>query len=100
MTKLQFRQGDLLIQQVETFMRDRLTEKIKDGIVQHGEATGHSHRLLGGDAFNVRGVVHLESDGNTKLVHDEHDTIELPEGKYRVLRQREFTPEGERNVRD
>lgn len=94
-----YRQGDLLIVPGE-FTADRYTRPIEDGVVQHGEATGHAHRIEGGQAYNVRGETFVVSDGFALLTHDEHDTIHLPEGTFRILRQREFTPEGERRVRD
>lgn len=96
-----YRQGDLLIVRAEGLVtRGAYAREIVDGVIQEGEATGHAHRLVGGDAWNDRGDTFLVSDGSATLTHDEHDTITLPEGSYRVLRQREFTPEGERRVRD
>jgi hypothetical protein len=34
------------------------------------------------------------------LEHDEHDTITLPPGSYRIVRQREYAPEEIRYVAD
>lgn len=95
-----YRQGDLLIQRVNNAGRSQYAQPIADGIIERGEATGHAHRLELGEAWNDRGNTFITSTGAAQLVHEEHDTIVLPEGSYRVLRQREFTPEGERRVHD
>ena len=39
-------------------------------------------------------------DALSALVHEEHDTLALPAGTYSVIRQREYTPEGLRDVQD
>ena len=47
------------------------------------------------------GVTYLEiQQAVVALKHDEHSTIELPQGNYRVTRQREYSPTAIRNVAD
>lgn len=91
-----YRQGDLLIVPHESSISSN-AKLVPDGVVQLGEATGHAHVLKDGkvyrDSWGAASV--LESDGEARLVHEEHETITLPEGTYRVLRQREFQPEGD-----
>ena len=89
-----YRQGDLLLIREERGL-DALYEPtvVASRIVQEGEATGHAHRLEGGGDVYNQGT-YVTSDGTATLVHDEHDTIELPEGTYRVLRQREYQEDG------
>lgn len=90
-----YRQGDLLIVPgpIPAYVFQRENALVESGIVERGEATGHAHRLIGGQVFMDGGF--LRTDGTAHLVHDEHDTIILPEGDYRVLRQREFLASGE-----
>jgi hypothetical protein len=65
-------------------------------VLAEGEITGHHHRIEDArtaSLFVHRGelllnVVALEA----KLVHEEHGTIELTRGAYRVWRQREYDP--------
>lgn len=93
-----YRQGDILIVPVsekDRWVHDRAGTwaLVNGGIVERGEATGHAHRLVLGDVMQqVRNQreLRLVSSGGAQLTHDEHDTIVLPEGEYRVLRQREF----------
>lgn len=95
-----YRQGDLLIVAAPNPTRGKHARPITDGVIQEGEATGHAHRLANGEAWVDAGNTFITSTGSAVLTHDEHDTITLPEGNYRVIRQREYTPEGERVVRD
>lgn len=87
-----YRQGDLLIVK-EATDRSHWLRPVPDGIVELGEATGHAHRLVGGEVFDHYSTKIIVSDGAAELVHEEHETITLPEGQYRVVRQRQF--EGE-----
>lgn len=88
-----YRQGDLLIVSETCDLEG--WRVIANGIVEEGEATGHAHRLVGGEVYQYStwGTKVLVSDGSAELIHDEHDTITLPEGQYRVIRQRQY--EGE-----
>ena len=79
-----------------------------------GEVTGHRHRFLGDSGVTLFrddalardippglyiGHVEVPKSG-ADLVHDEHDTISLPAGKYRIRRQREFNAGAMRIVAD
>ena len=91
-----YRQGDLLIVQVEKdehAFRER-GRRVVSNIVQLGEATGHAHILEKGEVYHLYDTPYLISTGEAALVHDEHETIVLPEGEYRVIRQREFSEDG------
>lgn len=92
-----YRQGDLLLIKEEPKQLNDNYKLDKTGIVLYGETTGHKHALKG-NARLVRNKynendMYINSEGS-QLVHEEHDTIELEEGFYRVIRQREFD-EGE-----
>jgi hypothetical protein len=98
----QFRHGDVIIQQIERLPEE--PELLPHLILAHGELTGHAHRVTpskGGRLFWGRESMFLEisSDG-LKVVHEEHASIDLPPGLYRVWRQREYSPEEIRIVRD
>lgn len=77
-------------------------------ILAYGEVTGHAHAILTDYAKMYRwedqadGTVRLLEVGETgaELRHEEHDTIVLPAGTYRVIQQREYHPEAIRNVED
>lgn len=88
-----YRQGDLLF--IKT------TDKPK-GILKHNKVvlgsniTGHDHAITEGKVYvneptwsdRVNFYVEIPVDG-AELIHPEHKTIPLPEGIYKVIRQRE-----------
>jgi hypothetical protein len=102
------RQGDVLLVKTTKSSIPRGL-KVHRGrlILATGEATGHAHviddpaAVLWGDELDVR---FLEVTAAVDLVHTstppDHDTLSIPPGTYRVIRQREFTPEAVRRVAD
>jgi len=58
--------------------------KLKDPILAHGEVTGHFHGLEKGSEVFERedGVKEFKLKKDTKLTHQEHNTITLPKGDY------------------
>ena len=97
-----WRQGDVLIVQVE---------KKPDTATQHprcvlalGEVTGHAHQILDGAMLWVDsdGTKYVEVYGEEATVtHEEHGHIALTgPAIYRVVQQREYTPQEIRNVAD
>jgi hypothetical protein len=103
-----FRQGDVLLVAVAVLPEGAKDITPDDRIVlAYGEVTGHAHaieepaskarpaRLW--DAGAERFLQVLEK---TALRHEEHAPVELPAGVYRVVQQREYSPEEIRNVAD
>jgi hypothetical protein len=93
------RQGDVLLMESAPEIA-RLGEEVplENGalVLAHGEATGHSHRIVGSSArlLRVEGVsdMVLALGAPARLVHEEHGMIELAAGTYVVRRQREYSP--------
>lgn len=110
--KQQYRQGDVLLERVEKIPVG--AKKVKEQIIAHGETSNHCHRAT--DDVDVleteEGEKFLSVSKTGKLEHvlvsnpntwtEEHQPINLPAGKYRVIQQREYDPyeEAIRNVRD
>lgn len=103
-----FRQGDVLLIPVAhppQVAIDCLLPRDGDRfILAHGEATGHAHTVAADDADLMFGThedeVFLRVHRGTPLVHEEHESIDLPIGDYRVVRQREFDASQWRPVKD
>ena len=108
MTKM-FRQGDVLIQQIPAAQVPKTTTEIPREagrvVLAHGEVTGHAH------AIQDPGVCFLRAEGTTDrfltvsadgalVQHEEHDTISLSGGSYRVRIQREYDGAMSRRVED
>jgi hypothetical protein len=107
-----YRQGDILLLPVP---EDAVPQEVRDlppaprdgrgrMVLALGEATGHAH------AVRAPGVLlraadplapdHLHLPSGGRLVHEEHATISLPKGWFRVIRQREYVPGAVRVVAD
>ncbi|HEY2342487.1 MAG TPA: hypothetical protein VGH90_05625 [Chthoniobacteraceae bacterium] len=97
-----YRHGDVLIEKVIALPESR--EKLPHAVLAHGEMTGHSHRIAEMTAVDVyQGLEELYLDvhgESATVVHEEHEPIVLERGFYRVWRQREYSPQEVRIVRD
>lgn len=98
----QYRHGDVLIEEACALPEQR--EKLPHTILAHGEVTGHCHRIKessDADLYATPGGFYLHVRGPTvSVIHEEHSPIFLTTGFYRVWRQREYSPEAIRIVRD
>lgn len=104
-----YRQGDVMIQRVEIELpADAESVEPDRGrvILAYGEVTGHAHAIKAGPTVQLLTVpgqddrwLRIGSDG-AELRHEEHATIALPPGLYRVRIQREYSPEAIRRVAD
>jgi hypothetical protein len=99
-----YRQGDVLLVKVSFLPDDRqpLAPENDHHILANGEVTGHAHRILMRQAemYSSGGGPYLYVPEAAQLLHEEHGIIEIPAGNYRVVRQREYTPEAIRQVTD
>ena len=83
-----YRQGDVRISSVEE-LPEGLKLK-KDTVLVYGESTGHSHRLQGGKVYTKGDEMYIVCNDGDKIVHEEHETINLAKGRYAVIRQKEY----------
>ena len=92
-----YRQGDVVLVELIELPKGAVEEMVSDDIVLAlGEVTGHSHRLQvpqGATLYAEGETNYVQLKRSGKLVHEEHDAIALAPGYYRVVRQREYTPE-------
>jgi hypothetical protein len=102
-----YRQGDVLIIPIDVLPKGLNVVPREHGrlILAHGEATGHAHAIASRHATLFRdpklaAIFMQVSGGSVALEHNEHATITIPSGNYRVVRQREYSPEEIRQVAD
>jgi hypothetical protein len=72
-------------------------------VLAEGEATGHAHRITEGTAtlFEKRGTLYLRVESEyAALTHEEHHRIDVPKGDWIISIQREYEPNGWREVAD
>ena len=98
-----FRQGDVLLEGVDGLpdgAESRLLATDEGRVVlAYGEATGHVHAVPAeaGELLEVttgdRVDRYLRLRSRTQLTHQEHGTIDLDPGVYRVRIQSEYVPD-------
>ena len=100
---MQYRHGDVMLELIDQYPAGS-KRKLTHATLAFGEITGHSHSIKQKSDVSLYDYgtfmcldVHAES---VSLVHEEHATIELPKGLYRVWRQREYSPEEIRIIQD
>ena len=102
-----YRQGDVLVVRIDDVPDDATAVPRDAGrlVLAYGEATGHAHAVVSDEAELVT-TEHADDlflrvyGDEVELLHEEHDTVRLPRGDYRVVRQREYTPQRVRHVAD
>ena len=94
-----YQQGDVLLF-IEKELPKRKRQYLNTNIIQHGEATGHAHRIHS-EEFKIYdiSISDWKDDETEKWIdlyqggtisHEEHKSIELPKGIYRIGIVREY----------
>lgn len=102
------RQGDIYLHKISNSPLKLPSYAIpKEGnILAYGEASGHKHQLVGGqiqifqDGMDKQEYVLVTKP--TILKHEEHEHLQIEEGTYMVIHEREYDPFAEeiRKVED
>lgn len=101
MSRKIYRQGDVLIIETDSLPEELTSVKPdkESNILAYGEVTGHAHRLSVKESTlhqTKSGERFLTVPKSASLTHEEHSTIVLPKGSYRIIQQveyqREFRP--------
>lgn len=99
MPKTIYRQGDVLIERVDTIPAGVTTlPRDKRGVIlADGEVTGHAHRIAHRSASLHRTeldarYLRVMGPAPVALTHEEHTAVKLPPGNYRVTIHAEYQP--------
>ena len=125
-----YRHGDILLIKIDKLPENIKFKTKKDKVILKGEVTGHAHRLKGNakilevaerivnTGFHLPNGLEITAGPFTvspvdkqiigyalvgapaELIHEEHNTITLPVGTYKIRRQREHDTEYIRFVED
>lgn len=97
---IQFRQGDLLFEQITKLPIN--LKKAKNNILALGETSGHGHQAFDCEVMeDEKGEKYLTVEEEAAIRHllvesgvwtKEHKEVTLPKGKYRVIQQNEYNP--------
>lgn len=101
----QYRQGDVYLLQITDIPKNLKECSPKRGrfILAEGEATGHNHSIKSTQGVllvDKQNNVFLHTEKGCQLMHQEHAAVAIDSGTYQVIRQKEYTPAGIRNVAD
>ncbi len=98
------RHGDVILETVFEIEGDVQRDVLikASSVLAEGEVTSHKHVLNGQHLLSkVGSVQYVELMEEGQLSHEEHDTLTIPKGMYRVVIQREVDLLGEvRQVQD
>lgn len=89
-------QGDVGIKKIETLPINVKNVDPDNGrnILAYGEVSGHAHALPTTNTklfrANDNNKLYLVVTEKSLLTHEEHDPIELDEGTYEIIQQREY----------
>lgn len=104
------RQGDVMLVKVAALPKGAEEENLSRAervVLAYGEVTGHAHaierdpetRAMPVRAWNAGAERFIQVISRAALKHEEHATIALETGIYRVVRQREYAPQEIRQTR-
>lgn len=97
--------GDVNFKAIESLPAGLKKVSRKDGyfVLAEGEVTGHAHRIQDECAvYEKNGVLYLKNDTPVRVRHEEHKTISVPPGTWKIGITREYDHLNEeiRNVCD
>ena len=125
-TTVMYRHGDLLIRKINAMpptafpIPKQKTHNFPTGsTLAEGEISGHKHQLIGNGqvyvgmdyirraripeaaslAHSINDINELwfKAEDDLEIVHEEHKTLEIPKGIYKVTKEQEFNPFKEMN---
>ncbi len=98
------RHGDILLTRIDSLPEGEELKHDGEYVLAYGEITGHAHRLTseGMKVVKCDGIIYMSLVIPAPLTHEEHKTIEIPAGIYRLNHEREYDPflEAVRSVAD
>jgi len=90
-----YQQGDVIMERVRKIPLEAKEVTRKDGVLVEGEVTGHAHRIadIWANLIEMRendGILYVKAKKPVDIVHEEHKTVTLPKGIYRIRRVKEY----------
>lgn len=98
-------QGDVFFTQAEALPdgAKAVERTLRGYVIAEGEATGHAHVVLDDiELYEKDGVLYLRTETEIQVKHEEHKSVILNKGIWKVGIVREYDPFSEetRNVMD
>ena len=89
---MKLQQGDVILESVNYEVDG---EKLDHLILAEGESTGHNHQIVSGlgQLIMIDKIMHLQIFSETALLkHEEHKSINIPKGNWKIKIVREYDP--------
>ena len=95
-----YRQGDVLLVPCADIPTGAYEEAAENGrvVLARGEQTGHAHTMTADRVCYFRedgtggGFIRVTGVASVDLAHEEHASLAIPPGNYRVVQQHEYQP--------
>lgn len=89
---MQYQHGDVTIEQVNEIPSGAKKQKVERIVLAEGEVTGHAHIVItpGVESYVEDAMLYIKSLVPWEVNHEEHHTIEIPPGEYKIGRVREY----------
>lgn len=97
-----YRQGDIALIETKPVRGEEVARDNGRIVLAYGEITGHAHAILDKSVRLVEwnGARYVSSPKPFTMQHEEHAAVVMPPGTFRIVRQREYTPQEIRRVMD
>lgn len=98
--------GDVILEAINEIPKKAIKQKVNKIVLAEGEVTGHAHVITKVDEdielFKINEDLYVKNNTVKEIEHEEHKTVTLPPGKWKVKKAREYDHflEEARNVRD
>lgn len=99
-------QGDVILKPSTTIPEGErvVDQQVTDKVLAYGEVTGHSHRVVDGEAevIKILGRLYLRALTECRVVHEEHKPVVIPAGTYEIniVRETDWLTRTVRRVAD
>ena len=92
-----YHQGDVVLIPCKI---PKSVREVRKDIIQHGEITGHAHRINGSVVLKEKDIEYVRVPKNEPMTHEDHPSKEIPKGEYKKVIHQEYFPDGSRQVKD
>ena len=98
-------QGDVNLEPVSSIPVNakKVGRKPRGYVLAEGETTGHAHVIEDEvELYEIDGVLYMKNPSDVDLVHEEHNTVEIPSGTWKVTPTYEYNyyEQMDRKLRD